>query len=238
MDGQSINTGLTLRGFEVHAITPHHYRHYHTLFLRVPGEFLTESYEQQPGRWNVGFLRPDGKWTCSYVGYKTREEAEKARTTYTGATRGTIGCQFEVWYKEIDEEGNVKPYAFCSANTPGAKAGGTTWETYPAYAPLKFELTEEEALQIIAWRENADAAWFGANPTFLPREEKITDAQVAGLSETAAEFFVDAKEAFGEESIALVSTEAPALTECLECGAVYNQPGHVEWGGMACDRCG
>ena len=26
-------------------------------------------------------------------------------------------------------------------------------------------------------------------------------------------------------------------TECLECGAVYTSPGHVEQGGMSCDRC-
>lgn len=28
------------------------------------------------------------------------------------------------------------------------------------------------------------------------------------------------------------------LLECLECGAAYEKPGHVEWGGMGCDRCG
>ena len=30
----------------------------------------------------------------------------------------------------------------------------------------------------------------------------------------------------------------PRETECLECGAVYSEPGHVEAGGMGCDRCG
>lgn len=25
--------------------------------------------------------------------------------------------------------------------------------------------------------------------------------------------------------------------ECLECGHLYDQPGHVEWGGMGCDYC-
>lgn len=25
--------------------------------------------------------------------------------------------------------------------------------------------------------------------------------------------------------------------ECFECGAVYDKPGHVEWGQMGCDRC-
>ena len=32
----------------------------------------------------------------------------------------------------------------------------------------------------------------------------------------------------------LMATE----TECLECGATYDEPGHVESGGMSCDRCG
>jgi len=27
------------------------------------------------------------------------------------------------------------------------------------------------------------------------------------------------------------------LTECMECGEVFDVPGRVEWGGMGCARC-
>jgi hypothetical protein len=30
---------------------------------------------------------------------------------------------------------------------------------------------------------------------------------------------------------------SPYVEECLECGATYGSPGHVEPGGMGCDRC-
>jgi DNA-directed RNA polymerase subunit RPC12/RpoP len=30
---------------------------------------------------------------------------------------------------------------------------------------------------------------------------------------------------------------APVVYECLECGAAFDEPGHVESGGMGCDRC-
>lgn len=237
MDSESINTGLTIRGFEVWAITPHHYRHGHTFFLRVPGEFQTESYQRENGEWVVGFNRPDGQRQITYCSYKAREEAEHARTTYPHATMATLNASLNVGYKKTDEKGDYLPYVFCKADEAGAKAWGAAFGAYPEYAPLKFDLTEEEAAQVNVWREKADADWFGANPDFLPREKKITDAQVAGLSETAAEFVVDAKETFGDAAVAVITKEAPTTTECLECGAVYEEAGHVESGGMCCDRC-
>lgn len=39
-------------------------------------------------------------------------------------------------------------------------------------------------------------------------------------------------------AMAMDSTRQPALLECLECGASYTEPGHVEPGGMGCNRCG
>ena len=134
------------------------------------------------------------------------------------------------------------PYAFAKGTEPAAKAWGTTWARPLGkggfdYAPLEFELREDEAKKVIEWREQADADWFAARPDFLPRERRITDAQVGGLSETAAEFVVDCKDA-GFDVAVLAGTEVQALTECLECGAVYEAAGHVEWGGMGCDRCG
>lgn len=240
-EDQSVNTGLTLRGFEVWAVTPGHYRHYHTLFLRLPQRFpyeiVPDDLDIYPAgeRWKIGFTRPDGQFSSSWTGC-TREEAEAIFEKYC-QDGGTVGCQFEVNYKRTDENGDYLPYSFCDATATGAKAWGTTWDTYPAYAPLKFDLTEEEAKQVIAWREQADKDWFAARPDFLPREEKITEAQVAGLSATAAEFYVDAKEAFGDSAVAVVTSEVPTATECLECGATYDHPGHVEPGGMGCDRC-
>lgn len=237
-EDKSMNIGLTLRGFEVWAVTPGHYRHYHTLFLRVPGEFPTEAYQEKSGRWVIGYTRPDGERSVIYSPFKTKEEAECARNTYANAKFGRIACQFEVGYKKTDADGNYMPYAFCDANYSGAKAWGTTWDTYPAYAPLKFDLTEEEAKQIIAWREQADKDWFSENTYFLLREKKITDAQVSGFSETAAEFFVDVQETFGDSgAVAVICNELPAAIECLECGTIYNKPGSVDAGAMGCIRC-
>lgn len=237
-EDQPINTGLTIRGFEVWATTPGHYRHYHTLALRMCETFPTEIECVDFGGapyYQISFTRPDGKREFVYSGWRTEQEAINAYETYPNAKTASIGCQFEVGYKETDEEGNYKPYAFCKADIPGAKAWGTTW-AYD-YAPLKFDLTEEEAEKIIAWREKADAEWFAARPDFLPREKRITEAQVAGLSETAAEFVVDAKEAFGEGAVVVIKQEASTATECLECGAIYDTPGSVEPGGMGCRRC-
>lgn len=36
---------------------------------------------------------------------------------------------------------------------------------------------------------------------------------------------------------ALTISERPVVEECLECGATYNEPGHVWDGGMMCSRC-
>lgn len=238
-----MNTGITLRGFEVHANEPSHYRHYHTLFLRVPGAFPTqiECVEFCGAPWyQITLTRPDGKQQMVYSGWRTEAEAQEAFETYPNGKAGHVGCQFEVGYKLTDTEGNYLPYQFCKADAVGAKAWGATWAKpeYGDYAPLKFDLTEAEAREVIAWREQADEQWFAAHPDFLPREEKITQAQVAGLSEGAAEFFVDAKEAFGDDAVALVGPLSTTAIECLECGAVYDEPGHVEPGAMGCDRCG
>ena len=237
-EGAKINTGLTIRGFEVWALTPNHYRHYHTLFLRVPGEFPTEAYEDKSGRWLVGFLRPDGVRQATYSSYATREEAETARTTYEGATAARIGCQFEVGYKMTDASGHYLPYGFCAEGEVGAKAWGKTWvDANSGYPPLKFDLTEDEARSVIKWREQADAAWLAARPDFVAREQRILDAQSAGLPEAAAEFAVDAVEALGGDSVVIIADASASETECLECGATYPEAGHVEPGGMGCRRC-
>jgi hypothetical protein len=175
------NTGITIRGFEVWACEPDHYRHYHTLFLRLPQEFPTEIREYEwldRTYWKIAFDRPDGVEQVVYGTLRSRAEAEKAHQTWTNAQTGRVGCQFEVGYKKTDAAGNYLPSAFCDATAPTAKPWGTTWAD-PKFdcAPLKFDLTPEEALTTIEWRNQADAAWFAAHPHFLENERRRTRAE-------------------------------------------------------------
>jgi hypothetical protein len=134
-----------------------------------------------------------------------------------------LATSFEVGYRKVD----------------GTACGGARCDPkYGDYAPFAFDFTPEEAQKVIDWREAADVAWFAAHPNFLPQEKLILAAQVAGLSATVAEMMVDARQAFGDTAVVAITSGENPLTECLECGAAYDTPGHVEPGGMACDRCG
>lgn len=231
------NTGITVRGFELWAEEPNHYRHGHILYLRLPSIFQTEVREftySTKTSYEIGFVRPDGQFQSCYSGKRTREDTERARIAWDAET-AILGCEVNVGYKRA----GGGPLAFCTADDPLAVAWGTTIvDDEYGYAPLNFDLTPTEALKLIRWREQADAEWFAANPGFLPREAKILEAQVAGLSPNAAEFLVDAVQGFGPLSVAvLTGAEGRGLLECFECGAVYTEPGSVEVGGMSCERC-
>lgn len=86
----------------------------------------------------------------------------------------------------------------------------------------------------------------GAEP--IPPDDPDVVALRGELSRLDAEWTAEHKEELAEEDrrLKIVAAahaldglpEAPVETECLECGATYATPGHVEAGGMACDRCG
>lgn len=171
-----MNTGLKLRGFEVWAYEPDKYLHYHTLHLRLPKEFPTNIREYEwLGRsyWKIAFDRPDGIEQVVYGTLRSREEAEMAYETYEGAKSGRIECEFKVGYKKTDENGEYLPYEFVTSIEPTAKPWGTTWaDSKFDYPPLKFDLTPDEALIIIEWREGADKKWFENHPNFLEAEKR------------------------------------------------------------------
>ncbi len=207
-EGDSYDTGLTIRGFKVMACPPHHYRHYTTLFLRLPESFSNEitcaDFCGAP-YFSLGFIRPDGVRKSTYSGWRTREEAEAALVRHPTATLGT---QFEVGIRD-------------------GRPWGTTWEE-PAerggFAPLHFKLTEEEAAPVIAFRKEMDAAWNDRSTAWQTAEARATEAEAHSAA-------LD-----GLSNSTLHHLHGPL--ECLECGATYAEPGHVEPGGMACDRCG
>jgi hypothetical protein len=219
-EGEGYDTGLRLRGFEVWAQPPHHYRHYTTLFVMLPDVFATEAHQDgewlggKP-RWTVAFRRPDGKWKITYCSYDTREQAEHARNTYRNAKTARLGCQFEVGYK-IGEVWSDKEHG---------RPWGTTWAD-PAYdyAPLKFDLTVEEAAAVLEFREEMDAVWQDRQAAWIAREKRHDEAVARAV----------ALDALPQSVIHAIA----GPTECLECGAVFEEPGHVEAGGMTCDRCG
>lgn len=202
------------RGMTILADEPDvRYRRYHELYLDG-GEFTTEAYQNgeflgKP-HWVVGFTRPDGSRQATYSGvWTTREEAEHARTTYAGATTARLRISLRVW---LDADGNLCGYA---------GNGGGIGE----YAPLEFGRIDDDPdlPAIYAERTALDAAWLQAQEASLAYEDE-TQRLVANAA---------ALDGIG--SGILHKLHGP--TECLECGAVYDEPGHVDEGAMGCKRC-
>lgn len=216
-EGEMYDTGLRLRGFEVHARPPHHYRHYTEFLLTHPQVFETEVYRDgeflgEP-RWVVGFTRPDGVRQVTYSSYKTEEEAEHARTTYRGATHARLCYSFAVGYKAGARH----------ATKEDGRPWGTVLADDEAYQPMRFELTEEEAAAVLAFREEVDAEWERRSADYLRRDRERTEAiaLAAALDDLPAS----------------VLNALGGPTHCLECGAEFEEPGHVRSHGMGCDRC-
>lgn len=215
---KTYDTGLRVRGFEVWARPPHHYRHYTTLFLRHPETFSTEVYQNGEflgaPAWEIGFTRPDGRRQAVYCTFKSRAEAEEHRERF-GAFTARLCCQFEVGYK------NGEQWADKTTGRPW----GATWERKDehGFAPFRFDLSESEAAQVLAFREELDAEWTRRSQGWLKREAERTEA----IARAAA---LD-----GIPASVLNAITGPL--ECVECGAVFGEPGHVRSHGMGCDRC-
>jgi hypothetical protein len=101
---------------------------------------------------------------------------------------------------------------------------GKTWaDPKLDFAPLCFVLTEEEAAPVIAFRQEMDIAWRERSAAWIAAEDRLTEAQAHAA----------ALDSLSEST--LHRLHGPL--ECLECGATFTEPGHVEPGGMGCDRC-
>src|SRR5260370_33379617 len=201
---KTFDTYLRIRGYEIWATEPNHYRHYHTLSLRdsrrFPVSIIPDTARSTEGdqRFNVGFRRPNGQHQYKFVGV-TRAEADDLLARYPEPMQ--ISTQFEIAYKKAGE-----PYKFYSDDSTGARPWGTTWEdkdcAYSYWEPLDFDLTEAEALQVIQWRNQADQNWFADHPGFKESEARLVNAHAhaAAAADLPAEAF------------------NTAIT-CLECGA-------------------
>lgn len=201
-----IRTGIKIKEFEVLAEEPNRCRWYHTLYLSagiVPLKIVETTFCAKPA-YEVTFDLPDCKCSGVFGGYHSREEAEER---FAANPTMEFMEQFEVW--DGTEE-------FRQKNNPGV-TGGVIWNNRE-YAGFDFSISGDVALEIIAWRKEADHVWFEAHPDFLPRERARNESQARAA-------------AYNE------LPEIPRLLECWECGAIYSEPGHVEFGGMSCDRC-
>lgn len=83
---------------------------------------------------------------------------------------------------------------------------------------FKFDLTALESAELWAWKESADAQWATENADLIARRNRrnLAVAHACAL-----------------EGLPQIASDL----ECLECGAVYAEAGHVQFGGMGCDRC-
>jgi hypothetical protein len=77
---------------------------------------------------------------------------------------------------------------------------------------------DPEVAEIIRTANESDAEWVKASSDDLKSEDARTEAIACAAA---------------SEGLPAIPNE----TECLECGAVYASAGHVEAGGMGCDRC-
>lgn len=196
-DGPSYDTGLRLRGFEVWACPPHRYRHFTEFMLVSPETFEPSIREGRPGTWDVGFVRPDGKFEVRFCSLE-RDDAEKLVQSRAGV-HGKVSWR-------------IRRNIFVFPDGGQADGGG--------YAPMDFALTAEEVAQLLAFRTEVDAEWKRRAAEWIRDEAERTDAIARACA-------LDG-----------LPPDTPTELECLECGAVYAEPGHVEAGGMACDRCG
>ena len=212
-EGDRYDTGIRVRGYAVLGIPPNRYRHYTTFVISHPDVFPTESYQDGEflGRpsWEVGFVSPDGTRQSIYGSYRSREEAEEVRLKYPTAR---LTGDLRVGYKR---DGRFTD-----------KANGDPWgiaESCRRYVPMNFALTAAEAAVVLEFRETVDAEWNRQAQDFIRRERERTEAV--------------ARAAALDDLPPAVLNALYGPTECLECGAVYAEPGRVRDHGMACDRC-
>ncbi len=215
-EGAAYDTGLRVREFEVWAIPPNRYRHYTEFFLRHPQplEWSVRPYEfLGKTEWMIGYELPDGKWRSAWSSQKTEGEAIANIPKYTKGEKPYASCRVNVFY--------TRNGSFCGKEE-GIPAGKVLWEPC-LWDAFNFEITQEECALLLEFAEIVDSEWRRRAAAWREAESERTKAIAQAV-------------ALESLSPAVVhATFGP--TECLECGAVFDEPGHVESGGMGCDRC-
>lgn len=214
--GEEYYTGLTLRGHRVIARPPHEYAHYTDFGIELDQDFPAEVFQQCEPRhtgdrtWVIGFTLPGGTKIIKYCSYLTREEAEDRKRLF-GCSTFRASATVKVGYKR----------GSAWADKATGRPWGVTWSD--KYAPLQFTLTEEEAATLLTFQEEMDAAWRAKESGWIRAEEAYAHA----VAEAAA---------LDGLPVGLLN-QINGPTECLECGAVFSEPGRVQSHGMGCDRC-
>jgi hypothetical protein len=212
-DGPLFFTGITLQGLELWAVPPNRYSHVLAFCLQTKEAFETiarKSDYQISGKdqFEVACPYPDNTgFTALYVGYSTLEEAEDRRERFNCKTH-KLNVRLNVGYKT---EGVWSTKS----------EGGTPWSIVLAdgWPGLFRSLTPEEAELVLEYSELAQDEWQRRSQQWIDAENRRTELIAQACARDAINI--------------------PYVTEleCFECGAVYEEPGHVEAGGMSCDRC-
>lgn len=220
-EGEVYDTGLRIREFEVWGIPPHHYRHYTEFYLRHPQPFPYEVRKDEKPflgsyRWSIGFQTPDGKWRTRWQCQESKEEAQRNMERWTDGWAYAT-CGINVFYTRTGKPDG----SFCD-KSQGIPCGVILDRDYN-WNVFNIEVAPGEAQRLLDFAEEVQASWKLRASKWIRREAKTLKAVASAV-------------AFDDLSPAIINSIYGA-TECLECGAIYDEPGHVEAGGMGCDRC-
>lgn len=215
-EGEDYNTGLKIKEFEVWATPPHRYRHCTEFYLRYPHPFPYEVKEQEepnlPQQWNIGFYTPDGKWHSSWIGINSREGAEWGIKNWTNGYAYAT-CRVNFFYTKT----GIADGSFCDKEE-GIPVGVVLQDERTWTAFQQVTISQEEARIILEFQETVQKFWKERAKSWRKKEAERVEAVARAVA-----------------SEDLPSTNN--LLECFECGATYNEPGHVDFGGMCCDKC-
>jgi hypothetical protein len=225
-DGELFDTGIRVRGLEVWANPPNRYAHCLTLKLVYPDPIQTKLVQLPPRNYTVhGVITPDLFIWClclphpSGDGYRTLYKVsseEKVKHLQEKYPVEKLICDFVVNYKSNGQTDGA--FTSKEEGIPWGISWGLRRED--EWEGFKFQLSREEAAEVLEYTEFVNAEWQRRSQGWIDAESRRTLAIA--------------------KAVALDDLHLPVesdLLECLECGAIYTEPGHVEIGGMSCDRC-
>ena len=212
-EGASYDTGIRIQGLEVWGIPPHKYRHYTEFYLQYPQSFSPEVKETKPGNWEIGYVANDGVFRSRYSSFKSKEEAESKIIEF-GLKEFYPNCPINVFYTKTGKvDGSFADKESGIACGVPLTNHGCNWDVF------NITVLPEEAEALLNFGNLVQAEWEKRAKSWRDHEAKKLEA-VAKV--VASEGLINHN----------------GLTECFECGATFDEPGHVEWGGMGCDYCG
>lgn len=220
-EGEHYDTGIRIKGFEVWGIPPHRYRQFTEFYLRHPQGFPYEVREGRPflgeRQWEIGYETPDGVFRTQWSSFKSEAEAQQRMPVWTKGELAYPTCMLAVAYKS----NGMTDGAFVSKGE--GIPWGKPWVKDYSWQAFSIEITPDEAQQVLDWAETVQAEWKKRSSDWIAEECDRTEAIAHAV----------ALDGLNPSTLHL----AHGPTECLECGATYDKPGHVEPGGMSCDRC-